>query len=130
MFDDIQGKLRAHAEAGFTTFDTADIYGPSEGTSQAPSAARGHCSKEGHTMSAAAAIAALRTAILGEFAEAWLDAGNAPVTLLTKYVPNIFQAPPTPASVEAAVQRSLTSLRVCAAAVQPSSCTAPLQAAP
>lgn len=27
----LQDKLRAHAEAGFTTFDTADIYGPSEG---------------------------------------------------------------------------------------------------
>lgn len=26
-----QGKLNAHADAGFTTFDTADIYGPSEG---------------------------------------------------------------------------------------------------
>lgn len=30
VFDDIDGKLAAHAEAGFTTFDTADIYGPSE----------------------------------------------------------------------------------------------------
>lgn len=26
-----QNKLRSHAEAGLTTFDTADIYGPSEG---------------------------------------------------------------------------------------------------
>jgi aryl-alcohol dehydrogenase-like predicted oxidoreductase len=26
----LQEKLAAHAEAGFTTFDTADIYGPSE----------------------------------------------------------------------------------------------------
>jgi diketogulonate reductase-like aldo/keto reductase len=30
----LQDKLRAHAEAGFTTFDTADIYGPSEGEQQ------------------------------------------------------------------------------------------------
>mmetsp|Transcript_20955 Transcript_20955/g.45854 ORF Transcript_20955/g.45854 Transcript_20955/m.45854 type:complete len:370 (+) Transcript_20955:26-1135(+) len=30
VFDGIQEKLKAHAEAGFTTFDTADIYGPSE----------------------------------------------------------------------------------------------------
>mmetsp|Transcript_9801 Transcript_9801/g.24450 ORF Transcript_9801/g.24450 Transcript_9801/m.24450 type:complete len:372 (-) Transcript_9801:270-1385(-) len=30
VLDDIQAKLAAHAEAGFTTFDTADIYGPSE----------------------------------------------------------------------------------------------------
>jgi aryl-alcohol dehydrogenase-like predicted oxidoreductase len=29
----IQGKLWAHAEAGLTSFDTADIYGPSEGAS-------------------------------------------------------------------------------------------------
>ncbi|CAD7701771.1 unnamed protein product [Ostreobium quekettii] len=30
VFDHINEKLTAHAEAGFTTFDTADIYGPSE----------------------------------------------------------------------------------------------------
>lgn len=31
VFDGIQEKLEAHADAGLTTFDTADIYGPSEG---------------------------------------------------------------------------------------------------
>ncbi|GLC37739.1 hypothetical protein PLESTB_001471900 [Pleodorina starrii] len=30
VFDNIQTKLEAHAAAGFTTYDTADIYGPSE----------------------------------------------------------------------------------------------------
>ena len=30
VFEDIGSKLAAHAHAGFTTFDTADIYGPSE----------------------------------------------------------------------------------------------------
>lgn len=30
VFDDLEAKLAAHAAAGFTTFDTADIYGPSE----------------------------------------------------------------------------------------------------
>ncbi|KAL6749161.1 NADP-dependent oxidoreductase domain-containing protein [Haematococcus lacustris] len=30
VYDDLQAKLGAHASAGFTTFDTADIYGPSE----------------------------------------------------------------------------------------------------
>lgn len=28
--ENVEGKLRLHAEAGLTTFDTADIYGPSE----------------------------------------------------------------------------------------------------
>ncbi|GMH32447.1 hypothetical protein BSKO_00281 [Bryopsis sp. KO-2023] len=30
VFNNIEEKLAAHASAGFTTFDTADIYGPSE----------------------------------------------------------------------------------------------------
>lgn len=30
VFTDLEAKLAAHAEAGLTTFDTADIYGPSE----------------------------------------------------------------------------------------------------
>lgn len=30
VFDGVNEKLKAHALAGFTTFDTADIYGPSE----------------------------------------------------------------------------------------------------
>lgn len=30
VFDGIEGKLAAHAAAGLTTFDSADIYGPSE----------------------------------------------------------------------------------------------------
>lgn len=44
VYDDILGKLNAHADAGFTTFDTADIYGPSEeilGQFQAGRAAAG-----------------------------------------------------------------------------------------
>lgn len=31
MFDHVFDRLKPHAEAGFTSFDTADIYGPSEG---------------------------------------------------------------------------------------------------
>lgn len=81
VFDGIMEKLAAHASAGFTTFDTADIYGPSEG-------------------------------ILGEFQFSWAEQGNAPVQILTKYVPNIFQQKVTPASVEAAVRRSLSALRL------------------
>eukprot|EP00775_Hariotina_reticulata_P010900 gene10900-11054_t len=81
VFDDIQGKLWAHAEAGLTSFDTADIYGPSEG-------------------------------ILGEFQQRWSEAGKPPVQIFTKYVPNIFNSRPNPASVEAAISRSLTNLRV------------------
>ncbi|GFR43715.1 hypothetical protein Agub_g4826, partial [Astrephomene gubernaculifera] len=34
VFDDIQSKLAAHVAAGYTTFDTADIYGPSEAVHQ------------------------------------------------------------------------------------------------
>ncbi|GIL70489.1 hypothetical protein Vretifemale_1230 [Volvox reticuliferus] len=30
VFDNVQAKLETHAAAGFTSFDTADIYGPSE----------------------------------------------------------------------------------------------------
>jgi hypothetical protein len=136
VFDDIQGKLHAHAEAGFTTFDTADIYGPSEGGRIASTLTHAHVCSHMHmhmhmhmhhqercvfsrppTADTAADTAAdtthcHRVAILGEFAQAWREAGNTPVTLLTKYVPNIFQAPPTPAAVEAAVQRSITNLRV------------------
>lgn len=32
--------------------------------------------------------------------------------ILTKYVPNIFNGQPTPASVEAAIKRSLNNLQV------------------
>ncbi|KAI8466749.1 MAG: NADP-dependent oxidoreductase domain-containing protein [Monoraphidium minutum] len=45
VFDGIEAKLAAHAAAGFTTFDTADIYGPSErilGEFQASWAAQGN----------------------------------------------------------------------------------------
>ncbi len=31
VFSDLQGTLAAHAKAGFTSFDTADIYSQSEG---------------------------------------------------------------------------------------------------
>eukprot|EP00878_Enallax_costatus_P013891 GHUV01014526.1.p1 GENE.GHUV01014526.1~~GHUV01014526.1.p1 ORF type:complete len:312 (+),score=98.76 GHUV01014526.1:914-1849(+) len=76
-----QGKLWSHAEAGLTTFDTADIYGPSEG-------------------------------ILGTFQQAWREGGNEPVQIITKYVPNIFNSRLTPASVEAAVKKSINNLKV------------------
>jgi hypothetical protein len=50
--------------------------------------------------------------ILGKFSTSWREAGNQPVQVLTKYVPNIFNSRPTPASVEAAVRRSLDNLQV------------------
>uniref|UniRef100_A0A383V713 NADP-dependent oxidoreductase domain-containing protein n=1 Tax=Tetradesmus obliquus TaxID=3088 RepID=A0A383V713_TETOB len=81
VFDGLEDKLRAHAEAGFTTFDTADIYGPSEG-------------------------------ILGQFSSSWKDAGKQPLQVFTKYVPNIFNSRPSPASVEAAIKKSLSNLQV------------------
>lgn len=81
VFDGLENKLAAHAKAGFTSFDTADIYGPSE-------------------------------QILGEFQKSWVDSGNPPVQIFTKYVPNIFNSTPTPASVEAAVQKSLANLQM------------------
>lgn len=52
------------------------------------------------------------TGILGDFQAQWAASGGAPLQLLTKYVPNIFNARPTPASVEAAVKRSLSNLKV------------------
>ena len=52
--------------------------------------------------------------ILGDFAREWSQAGNAPVQLLTKYVPNIFQEAPTPHSIEEAIRRSMASLKVIA----------------
>ncbi|KAG2499071.1 hypothetical protein HYH03_003254 [Edaphochlamys debaryana] len=81
VFNGIGEKLESHAAAGLTTYDTADIYGPSE-------------------------------EILGQFQRAHAAAGGAPVQIFTKYVPNIFQQRPTPASVEAAVRRSLAKLQV------------------
>jgi hypothetical protein len=50
--------------------------------------------------------------ILGKFSTSWKEAGNPPVQVFTKYVPNIFNARPTPASVEAAIKRSLDNLQV------------------
>ncbi|KAG2453638.1 hypothetical protein HYH02_001851 [Chlamydomonas schloesseri] len=82
VYDGITEKLEAHAAAGLTSFDTADIYGPSEeilGQWQRAHAAAG---------------------------------GAPPVQVFTKYVPNIFQQRPTPAAVEAAVRRSLNKLQV------------------
>ena len=55
--------------------------------------------------------------ILGDFAREWSQAGKAPVQLLTKYVPNIFQETPTPHSVEEAIRRSMTNLKVMARCV-------------
>lgn len=73
-----------HAEAGLTTFDTADIYGPSE-----------------------AILGEFRRA----WAER-KGAGAPQPQLFTKYVPNIFQSRPTRASVEASIRRSLKALDV------------------
>ena len=63
--------------------DTADIYGPSE-------------------------------QVLGVFVEGWRakHGDSKPVQVFTKYVPNIFQQRPTKQSVEAAIQRSCTALRM------------------
>lgn len=52
------------------------------------------------------------TGILGDFQAQWAASGGAPLQLLTKYVPNIFNARPTPSSVEAAVKQSLSNLKV------------------
>ncbi|GAX79676.1 hypothetical protein CEUSTIGMA_g7117.t1 [Chlamydomonas eustigma] len=81
VFEDITLKLAAHAEAGLTTFDTADIYGPSEG-------------------------------ILGEFQARWHDSGKTPLQIITKYVPNVFQATPSPSTVDAAVRKSMKNLQM------------------
>lgn len=74
--------MERHATAGYTTFDTADIYGPSE-----------------------AALGAFRQARAAQHPDA------PPVEVFTKYVPNIFQSRPTRASVEAAISRSCAALR-------------------
>ena len=79
-----QAKLGAHAQAGFTSFDTADIYRDSE--------------------SLLGQWAAARRAAQG--------GGAPPVQLLTKFVPNIFNSAPTSASVEAAIRRSCRALQV------------------
>jgi hypothetical protein len=55
----------------------------------------------------------LLTGILGQLQESWAASGRAEeLQLFTKYVPNIFQSRPTPASVRAAVQKSLANLKV------------------
>jgi aryl-alcohol dehydrogenase-like predicted oxidoreductase len=83
VFDGLDDTLESVAKAGYTTFDSADIYGPSE-------------------------------RLLGQFEAAWTSAGNPPLQLLTKYVPNIFQGgAPSPAAVEGAIRRSLANLQVC-----------------
>eukprot|EP00891_Asterochloris_glomerata_P008083 jgi/Astpho2/8083/e_gw1.00120.130.1_t len=82
--EDAPQTLWAHAEAGCTTFDTGTI----------PD------------------IYGPSERILGDFAREWSQAGKAPVQLLTKYVPNIFQEAPTPHSIEEAVRRSMASLKV------------------
>lgn len=86
VFDGIEATLAAHADAGCTTFDTADIYGPSE--------------------SILGAFAAARRA------QAQAAGPPAPLQLLTKYVPNIFQQRVTPGAVEAAARKSMAALRV------------------
>jgi aryl-alcohol dehydrogenase-like predicted oxidoreductase len=74
--------MATHTSAGLTTFDTADIYGPSE-----------------------AVIGEFRAAWAARNPQA-----PAP-EVFTKYVPNIFQQRPTRALVEAAVARSCAALR-------------------
>lgn len=50
--------------------------------------------------------------ILGQFQKSWVEAGNAPLQILTKYVPNIFQSRVTPASVEGSIKKSLAALQM------------------
>jgi hypothetical protein len=57
-------------------------------------------------------VAMCAPGILGDFQQQWAAGGNPPLQLLTKYVPNIFNSRPTPASVEASIKRSLTNLKV------------------
>jgi aryl-alcohol dehydrogenase-like predicted oxidoreductase len=70
------------ASKGFTTFDTADIYGPSEST-----------------------LGAFREAWAAKHPDA-----KAP-EVFTKFVPNVMAQRPTRASVEAAIARSCAALR-------------------
>lgn len=51
--------------------------------------------------------------ILGDFQQQWAASGNPPLQIFTKYVPNIFNSRPTPATVEAAIKRSMGNLKVC-----------------
>ena len=74
--------MEEHALAGLTTFDTADIYGPSE-----------------QVLGAFREAWATRHPTL------------APPEVFTKLVPNIFRERPTKATVEAAIQRSCAALR-------------------
>lgn len=83
VFDGVEQKLQAHADAGFTTFDSADIYGPSE--------------------QILGAFAEQRRGGGGQQQQ---------VQLLTKFVPNIFQQRVTPSSAEAAARKSMAALRV------------------
>ena len=72
--------MERHAEAGFTTFDTADIYGPSERV-----------------------LGAFRASWNAKHPDK-------PIEIFTKLVPNIFQQRPTKQSVEAAIERSCAAL--------------------
>ena len=56
--------------------------------------------------------AAVAAEILGEFQRDWAASGKERVQIFTKYVPNIFQARPTPSSVEASIRRSIKALQV------------------
>jgi hypothetical protein len=116
----VQDKLKAVAAAGWTSFDTADIYGPSEGVPAVSQQTLHHSAQTAvatplplaacaptHTL-----LVPTPTGILGDFQQQWAAGGGPPLQLLTKYVPNIFNSRPTPASVEAAVKRSITNLKV------------------
>lgn len=112
--------------AGLTTFDTADIYGPSEsilgqfrgawegkkpagaGSPEARPAREGGDSPP----PGSAAVAAPSLALTPPLTAVSLPATVSSHQIFTKYVPNIFQQRPTKTAVENAIKRSLTALRV------------------
>lgn len=50
--------------------------------------------------------------ILGDLQLQWAESGKKPVQIFTKYVPNIFQARPTKASVTSSIKNSLNTLKM------------------
>lgn len=112
----MQRKLWTMAEAGYTTFDTADIYGPSEGILGEFNAAWSQAGKP-PVQVRETRLRRRRTAQMqrAHRRSGRLSRGAVALQILTKYVPNIFQQRPTPAAVEAAVRRSLSNLQVRAA---------------
>lgn len=77
--------MERYSFRGLTTFDTADIYGPSEET-----------------------LGKFRE----QWEKERTEKGFPEVQIFTKYVPNIFQGTVSPSSVEQSIRRSLRALRV------------------